>query len=79
MDWGKKCLADSNTGKGQPVLFDRSNNTGSIDMKMDGSVLEENYLLRFFLLRFLCIPINLSYVHVRNTVLTSGLEPLSAT
>ena len=41
MDWGKKCLADSNTGKTQPVLFDRSNNTGSIDMKMDGSVLEE--------------------------------------
>ena len=41
MDWGKKCLADSNTGKAQPVLFDQPNNTGSIDMKMDGSVLEE--------------------------------------
>ena len=41
MDWGKKCLADSNAGKIQPVLFDRSNNTGSIDMKIDGSVLEE--------------------------------------
>ena len=41
MDWGKKCLADSNAGKTQPVLFDRSNNTGSIDMKIDGSVLEE--------------------------------------
>ena len=41
MDWGKKCLADSNAGKAQPVLFDRSDNTGSIDMKIDGSVLEE--------------------------------------
>ena len=28
-------------GKTQLVLFDRSNNTGSLDVKMDGSVLEE--------------------------------------
>ena len=28
------------------VLFDRSNKTGAIDMEMDGSVLEENHLLR---------------------------------
>ena len=41
MDWGKKWLADFNAGKTQLVLFDRSNNNGSIDVKMDGSILEE--------------------------------------
>ena len=41
MDWGRKWLVDFNTGKTQLVLFDRSNNTGAIDVKMDGSVLEE--------------------------------------
>ena len=41
VDWGKKWLVDFNVGKTQLVLFDQSNNTGSIDVKMDGSVLEE--------------------------------------
>ena len=41
LDWGKKWLVDFNAGKTQLVSFDRSNNTGSIDVKMDGSVLEE--------------------------------------
>ena len=41
MDWGKKRLAAVNAGKTQMVLFDWSNNTGSIDVKMDGFVLEE--------------------------------------
>ena len=41
MDWDKKWLVDFNAGKTQLVLFDRSNNTGAIDMKMDGSVHEE--------------------------------------
>ena len=41
MDWGKKWLVDFNAGKTQLVLFDRFNNTGAIDMKMDASVLEE--------------------------------------
>ena len=40
VDWGKKWLVDFNAGKTQLVSFDRSNNTGSIDVKMDGSVLE---------------------------------------
>ena len=39
MDWGKKWLADFNNGKTQLVSFDRSKNTGAIDVKMDGSVL----------------------------------------
>ena len=41
MDWGKKWLVDFNTGKTQLVSFDRSNNNGSSDVKMDGSVLKE--------------------------------------
>ena len=41
VDWGKKWLVDFNAGKTQPVLFDWSKNTGAIDVKMDGSVLEE--------------------------------------
>ena len=41
VDWGRKWLADYNAGKTQLVLFDRSKNTGAIDVKMDGSVLEE--------------------------------------
>ena len=46
VDLGKEWLVDFNAGKTQLVSFDRSNNTGSIDVKMDGSVLEENHLLR---------------------------------
>ena len=41
VDRGRKWLVDFNAGKTQLVLFDRSNNTGAIDMKMKGSVLEE--------------------------------------
>ena len=39
MDWGNKGLVDFNAGKNQLVLFDQSNNNGSTDVKMDGSVL----------------------------------------
>ena len=41
MDRGRKWLVDFNAGKTQLVSFDRSKNTGAIDVKMDGSVLEE--------------------------------------
>ena len=41
MDWGKKWLVDLNAGKTHLVLFNRSNNNGSIDVKMGGSILEE--------------------------------------
>ena len=41
VDWGRKWLVDFNAGKTQLVSFDRSNNTGAINVKMDGSVLEE--------------------------------------
>ena len=38
---GQKWLVDFNAGKTQLVSLDRSNNTGDIDVKKDGSVLEE--------------------------------------
>ena len=41
MNCGKKWLVDFNTGKTQLVSFDRSNNNGSINVKIDESVLEE--------------------------------------
>ena len=41
MDWGKKWLVGFNAGKTQLVSFAWSDNTDSIDVKMDGSVPEE--------------------------------------
>ena len=41
MDLGKKWLVDFNAGKTQLVSFDRSNNNGSIDVKMSGSTRDE--------------------------------------
>ena len=52
VDWGKKWLVDFNAWKTQLVLFDWSNNTGSIDVKMDGSVLEENASFKMLKLTF---------------------------
>ena len=52
MDWGKKWVVDFNVGKTQLVLFDRSNNNGSIDVKMDGSVLEEKSSFKMLGLTF---------------------------
>ena len=41
MDWGRKWLVNFNAGKTQLIPFDRYDSTGSINMKMDGSVFEE--------------------------------------
>ena len=41
VDLGRKWLVDFSAGKTRLVLFDWSNNTGAIDVKIDGSVLEE--------------------------------------
>ena len=41
LDWGEKWLVDWSAGQTQLVLFELFNNNGSIDVKMDGSVLEE--------------------------------------
>ena len=114
VNWGRKWLVDFNAGKTQLVSFDRTKNTGAIDVKMDGSVLEEktsfkmlgltfsykldwgSYIvsiakttskkigvlirsISFFLLRLLCISINLPYGHVWNTAVMSGLVLLVVT
>ena len=52
MNWGKKWLVDFNAGKISWFLFDQSNNNGSIDVKMDGSVLEEKSSFKMLGLTF---------------------------
>ena len=45
---GRKLLFDVNAGKTQLVLFDQSNKTGAIDVKMMGLFLRKNDLLRYW-------------------------------
>ena len=52
LDWGKKWVVDFNAEKTQLVLFDRSNNNGSVDVKVDGSVLEEKSTFKMLGLNF---------------------------
>ena len=52
VDWGKKWLVDFNAGKTQLVSLDRFNNSGSIDVKMDGSVIEEKLSFKMLGLTF---------------------------
>ena len=52
MDWGKKWLVDFNVWKIQLLLFDRSNNAGSIDVKVDGSALEKKQPFKMLGLTF---------------------------
>ena len=49
---GRKWLVDFNAGKTQLVLFDRFNNTGANDVKMDGSVLEKKSSFKMLGLTF---------------------------
>ena len=49
---GSKWFADFSAGKTQLVLLDQSNNTGAIDVKMDGSALEEKSSFRMLRLTF---------------------------
>ena len=52
VDWGRKWLVDFNAGKTQLILFDRSKNTGAIDVKMVGSVFEEKTSFKMLGLTF---------------------------
>ena len=52
MDWDKKWLVDFNAGKTQLVSLEQSNNNGSIDVKMDGSILEEKSSFKMLGLNF---------------------------
>ena len=62
VDWGRKWLVDFNAGKTQLVLFDRFKNTGAIDVKMDGSVLEEKTSFKMLGLTFSSKPDWGSYI-----------------
>ena len=46
-DWGRKWLVDFNAG-----IFEWSNNTGAIDVEMNGSVLEEKSSFKLLGLTF---------------------------
>ena len=52
VDWGKKWLVDFNAGKTHLVSFDWSNNNVSIDVKIDGPVLEEKSCFKMLGLTF---------------------------
>ena len=52
LDWGRKWLVDFNAGKTQLVLIDWFDNTGAIDVKMDGPVLEEKSSFKMLGLSF---------------------------
>ena len=41
MNWDKKWVVDFNAGKTRLVSFDQSNNSGCIDVKTGGSLLEK--------------------------------------
>ena len=52
MEKGRKWLVNFNAGKTRIVLFDWSNNTGAIDVKIGGSVLEEKSSFKMLGLTF---------------------------
>ena len=52
VDLGKNWLVDFSAGKTQLVSFDQSNNNGSIDVKMGGSILEEKSSFKMLGLTF---------------------------
>ena len=52
MDWCRKWLVDFKAGKTQLVLFEWSNNTGAINVKIDGLVHEEKSSLKMLVLTF---------------------------
>ena len=52
VDWSRKWLVDFNAGKTQLVSFNRSKNTGAIDVKMDESILEEKTYFKMLELTF---------------------------
>ena len=53
VDWGRKWLVDFNAGKTQLICFGQSkNNIVAIDLKVDGSVLEEKSSFKMLGLSF---------------------------
>ena len=54
MERGKKWLADPNAEKTHLVLFDQSNNTGAIVVKMEVSFLQEKLSFKMWGFTFPC-------------------------
>ena len=52
VDWGREWPVDFIAGKTQIVSLDQSNNTGVIDVTMDGSLFEEKSSLKMLGLTF---------------------------
>ena len=52
MDRGRKWLIDNNAEKTQLVSVDQSNNTGAVDVRMDGSILEKKSSFKMLGLTF---------------------------
>ena len=52
VDWSRQWLVGFKAGKTQLVSFDWSNNTGAFDVKMNGSILEENSSFKMLGLNF---------------------------
>ena len=52
MEWDRKWFVDFKSRKTQLVLFDQPNNTGSTDLKMDESFLEEKSSFKMLGLTF---------------------------
>ena len=52
VDWGRKWVVDFNAGKTQLVSFDLFENTGAVDVNMNGSVLEEKTFFKMLGLTF---------------------------
>ena len=67
LDWGKKWLVDFNAWKTQVLSFEQSNNNGSIDMKMDGSVLEERSSFKMLGLTFTKLDLGFYIISIAET------------
>ena len=52
VDWGRRILVNFNAEKIQLILFDWSNNTNTIDKKMDDFFLEEKWSFKMLGLTF---------------------------
>ena len=52
VDWGNKLLVGFSAVKTHLILFEQSNNNGSVDVKMDGSVVQEKSFFKMLELTF---------------------------
>ena len=75
MDWDRNWLVNVNAGKIELDSFYRSNNTGTIDVKMDGSVLEEKPSFKILGLTFSSTLDWCSYIISTAKTVSKKLEP----